>query len=449
MDNDIKKVIRKNQLPIVLNSIMLNTINDTLTFEQVFLLYSKYLQDRYDEFKKEVKSTEDKIIKVLHQDLDFEYNLFFNSLNKYVNIILNSKTSIFSMAVEVQLDYFFKPFDSDRHISNISSKYELIGVYDSIKELKKEFVSLAEEYRRFVGLSESFKYTYPFLADNDIDIELRTNEHDIKLINLVITSYKEIDNKHITITYDYNGNYQTDLANATSSFPRLNFVLDDETITFIEEKILSKIKIPIKKLPDFLLKYIGYVEKNKEEDLPVEEAIYDEERVDKAYLSYQKIKENRKLKDSIKEKKTILPIELLKEIECNSNRHYIIRQEYKHHLQDYDLSKISFDNVDIREIDFSGTNIKSTNIDPQTVYNKDLSNCNFSVDEDNSKDYIFNYSTDFTEVKLNGTNMYNPHPCFLNSTIYNAYIDSDTLLPDYYAKSIESNGSRDKVKVKR
>ena len=266
MDNNIKKVISKNQLIIALNSIGLNIFDDTLTFEQVFLLYSKYLQYRYDEFKSIVKPIEDKIIRGVHRDFEFEYNLCIDGAGKYVNVILKSKTSIFSMAVEVRLDYFFQPFDSDSHISNLISKYELIGVYDSIKELKKEFVSLAEEYRRFVGLSESFKYTYPFLADNDIAIELITNDNNIKLINLVITSYKEINNKHITIIYDYNGNYQTDVSNAISTFPRLNFVLDDETIAFIEKEALSKIKIPIKKLPDFLLKYmdVSLIEEGKD-----------------------------------------------------------------------------------------------------------------------------------------------------------------------------------------
>ena len=103
----------------------------------LMFLYSKYLQYRYDEFKNIVKPIEDKIIRGVHRDFEFEYNLCIDGAGKYVNVILKSKTSIFSMAVEVRLDYFFQPFDSDSHISNLSSKYELIGVYDSIKELKK------------------------------------------------------------------------------------------------------------------------------------------------------------------------------------------------------------------------------------------------------------------------------------------------------------------------
>ena len=41
MDNNIKKVISKNQLIIALNSIGLNIFDDTLTFEQVFLYIRK------------------------------------------------------------------------------------------------------------------------------------------------------------------------------------------------------------------------------------------------------------------------------------------------------------------------------------------------------------------------------------------------------------------------
>lgn len=75
MDNNTKKVISKNQLIIALNSIGLNIFDDTLTFEQ--------------------------------GDFEFEYNLCIDGAGKYVNVILKSKTSIFSMAVEVRLDYFF------------------------------------------------------------------------------------------------------------------------------------------------------------------------------------------------------------------------------------------------------------------------------------------------------------------------------------------------------
>ena len=56
--------------------------------------------------------------------------------------------------------------------------------------------------------------------------------------------------------------------------------------------------------------------------------------------------------------------------------HKVIRKEFlkKNRLQYLDLILIDFTNVDVRGVDFRNTNI---NLDPQTVYNKDLSDCNF------------------------------------------------------------------------
>ncbi len=44
-----------------------------------------------------------------------------------------------------------------------------------------------------------------------------------------------------------------------------------------------------------------------------------------------------------------------------------------------DLANVEFTNVKVSGIDFRGTNIEigGYNLKPQTVYNKDLSNCNF------------------------------------------------------------------------
>lgn len=56
--------------------------------------------------------------------------------------------------------------------------------------------------------------------------------------------------------------------------------------------------------------------------------------------------------------------------------HKVIRKEFlkKHRLQYLDLILIDFTNVDVHGIDFRNTNI---NLDPQTIYHKDLSECNF------------------------------------------------------------------------
>ena len=444
MDKNIKQVIRDNRLTIKLNSIMLNVTNDTLSLEQVFLLYSRYLQDRYDDFKKEVKPIEGKIIRELHEDFEFEYSLNFSYGSKHVDIKLISNSSNNLLKVSAKLDYFYKAIERTSHIIYMSSKD------DNIRRLESEFVDLAEQYRFFINKTKMFSFTYPSLRGKSIVINLRNN--NIKLVDLeIILHNKNEDSKCITITYDYDGNYQTDISNNTFSSPWGYYVTDEETIAFIEKNVLANMKIPIKELPDFLLKYINSVEEKEE--------VEDNLIVNNDYLVYQKIEENnkiinelieenRKLRASLDKRTIILKDELFKEVKDNNDSYFVIREEYRYHLQDFDLSKISFDNVDIRGIDFRGTNINSAIFDLQKVYNKDASCCDFSVDEGNSKDYIFGYSTDFTGVKLNGTKLYNPYPCFLNSTIYDAYIDKYTLLPDYYAESIESSVLRGKVKIK-
>ena len=54
---------------------------------------------------------------------------------------------------------------------------------------------------------------------------------------------------------------------------------------------------------------------------------------------------------------------------------------------------IDFTNVDIRGVDFRNTN---ANIDPQTVYNKDISGCNFDGID-------LGISTDFTGINMQNT----------------------------------------------
>ncbi len=67
-------------------------------------------------------------------------------------------------------------------------------------------------------------------------------------------------------------------------------------------------------------------------------------------------------------------------------------------LKKIDFSNISFDNVDIRGMDF--TELKGVKINPQTVYAQNLSRCKFSgVEFIGPFDGIYLYETDFTGSK--------------------------------------------------
>jgi hypothetical protein len=66
-------------------------------------------------------------------------------------------------------------------------------------------------------------------------------------------------------------------------------------------------------------------------------------------------------------------------------------------LKFFDLSNVSFKNAKLTGIDFRGSNIS---FNPQVVYNKDLSNCNF-------EGIYFPVSTNFTDVNICGTKFTN------------------------------------------
>lgn len=75
--------------------------------------------------------------------------------------------------------------------------------------------------------------------------------------------------------------------------------------------------------------------------------------------------------------------------------HKKIRKEFlkDNYLQYLDLMLIDFTNVDIQGVDFRNTN---ANINPQTVYNKDISGCNFDGID-------LGISTNFTGVNMQNT----------------------------------------------
>lgn len=75
----------------------------------------------------------------------------------------------------------------------------------------------------------------------------------------------------------------------------------------------------------------------------------------------------------------------------NVGDHKEINEEFIEHLRFLDLSYISFNNVKVSGIDFSGSNAM---IEPQKVYNKDMSNGNY-----NGLTFI---SKDFTGVNIKG-----------------------------------------------
>ena len=289
---------------------------------------------------------------------------------------------------------------------------------------------------------------FPFITKKENDnynFKVNLEIHDNILIFKAQIINKEDDISCITIKYD---NVKMNYFECTYQY---SYIFDGKiwTQTLNQEEIsyiLNNLYIPTNYFENYILSYMGerarirknYIERKEEPEITeisdLRKSIISEKINKNKELIDELIKENQELAEQLKIKMPILREELLDEINDN---YYIIKDKYKNVLSDYDLSKISFDNVDIRGIDFRGTNINSSLFDLQKVHNKYASDCNFSTDEDNVKDYIFGYDTDFTGVNLSGTDMNNPYPILLNSTINKAYIDEFTILPGFYQDKVK------------
>lgn len=319
----------------------------------------------------------------------------------------------------------------------------------------KDFMKLEEtnnENKNITFFDKNYNtLQFPFITKKENDnynFKVNLEVHNNIVIFKAQIINKEDDISCITIKYD---NAKMNYFECTYQY---SYIFDGKiwTQTLNQEEInyiLNNLYIPTNYFEDSILSYMDerartrkdYIERREETEVAeisdLRRFIINEKINKNKELIEELIKENQELAEQLKIKLPILREELLDEINDSYDNYYIIKDKYKKTLRNYDLSKISFDNVDIRGIDFRGTNINSSLFDLQKIHDKDASNCNFSTDEDNAKDYIFGYDTDFTGVNLRGTDMSNPYPCLLNPTINKAYIDEFTILPGFYQDKVK------------
>lgn len=137
---------------------------------------------------------------------------------------------------------------------------------------------------------------------------------------------------------------------------------------------------------------------------------------------------------------------------------YEIYPEYKGNLRNFDLSCIDFSNVNISGIDFRECN--PTLLNPQTVYKKDLSNTNFSVnvddltEYDNEVHYVPSFSWDLTGVNLSHANLFYPEQTrgaervLMPRNIEYATTDEATILPDSLKEKLNKQEIHNERKAK-
>ena len=110
--------------------------------------------------------------------------------------------------------------------------------------------------------------------------------------------------------------------------------------------------------------------------------------------------------------------------------HLVINELFKGFLSILDLSSVSFANVDVHGVDFSKTNVtlSRSNLNPQTVYNKDLRGCDFCNIHINPYLDGWKYMCDFTGVHIEGAKFTNTKTfAILHPTFKNAFYDDETL----------------------
>ena len=473
-NNYLKKTLRELKKTILKEKAFRDFFNfeDKINLIKLNDLYSNCLYSISKDILDEKKVLEKELSTLNNKKISIDFSCYvqhYVSGNKELEINLNYQKDYFcNLTVSDSSPIAFEIYDDKekKYYITWSPDYES-RIKDIDEEIHRKIVNLGVKIKLFLDNVGEFSYYYVTEhIDDDIDyiikIEFTTyipigkskrfedfNKYTFK-ISFFYTrhcfAFNETEffdgfrKQSIVLDFDkekkyLTGNYIYSEGRYMSTFDE-NIEIKNMNMLY---SILSLIKIPKKKLPDILLEQseIGLIDEITSEEDNLENQLIEKEIEENNKKIEELFSKNKELMEKLHRRLPILSTQLFKEVEKNGEKYYIINYEYKYILQNYDLSKISFDNVDIRGIDFRGTNINSSLFDLQKVYNKDASDCNFSTDEDNAKDYIFGYDTDFTGVNLNGTDMSNPYPILLNSTINKAYIDEFTILPGFYQDKVK------------
>lgn len=213
---------------------------------------------------------------------------------------------------------------------------------------------------------------------------------------------------------------------------------NDEVKAFLNEELIGKIyaalKIDISTFPRKLQEEIRQAEISLKADLSEKEnaemLATKELQVERIMKAYALIKEATEL---LSLAKSDIGVEKIKLDNINSilfknnglpnSLGYIEFEEFFKNnmvLRMLDLTKLDLTNVDIRGIDFSGTNI---HIDPQKVYNKDMSYVN-------ATDVKFSpFFDSFQDVVLDGT-IINDYEANINLSLARSYNDDTHISKD-------------------
>ena len=220
---------------------------------------------------------------------------------------------------------------------------------------------------KYIGTTETIEYDDNFIFD--------------KKNNKVYLMYA---NQMIDITYYYN-KY---LINKDKIHIKegIELLAREDFFYHSEEEIIKKLKEEKeRKRQEQENKRIQEIEEQKKKLQKEKEEHIKKQQEEKEKVQKEKIEALKQIQASL-EKLKQLKIKEMPTIREKIENIFIINGDHKEIDSDYigilmliDLMLVNFTNVKVAGIDFRGTNIEigGYNLDPQKVYNKDLSNCNF------------------------------------------------------------------------
>ena len=311
----------------------------------------------------------------------------------------------------------------DNHVSDFANKKKIQKESNAILNCNE-----SEELKKLVGDSDIEYGEYPqdnvSLAENTLlellfkygELEKTSKDYIVNNMvnNVTYNEYKVDDRKFIRygyknyievkpILWELDDNF---LVSKQAIFPGK---IDEAFLKkFFEESIPSKKHSLNKFSADDKIKVNQKIEEEKQNKMKALE--------DQMVVMLEQIKKTSEMYEEISNQKMgkRVPVEL-NQLLVKVDDHLEFNNKYIQYLKYIDLSLVPCDNLKVSGIDFRDTNM---NVNPQVVFNKDLSNCSF---DDNNIIWA-----SFKGCNLSGANLENEQ----ESQIFeDAITDERTILP--------------------
>lgn len=407
--------MRIEKLEHIVNNPQDNIDNDNyvsiIAVEQVLKQKRNELLNKVDAYKKH-------LYELLGDNYDIKFEKYDN-YSSYSRIVIVPDKSMLSVVKSYTLDYHGDVYARNKnHIAMSVSLIKNKLQKDQItKDFNKEVREWEEKYYKlycglktdnglFIDIKQDTDDLKILLSDSNHDSEY-ARSHQYSSCKRVLPGYFLYHSSKENYGYDEKGldhnNYEPHELKTEEDIINFYYLKDigantrkvvyvtDETKEFLNETAIANayngLKVDISSFSKELQEEIKYFENyhrlKLEESKDQETARLQKLQAERLMEAYKKFKEAAEMLVNLQMDVKLEKIKLdnLESIFFKNNGQpdalgaKVIDDMFKNNmlLRMLDLSTIDLTDVDIRNMDFSGTNI---HIDPQTVYNKDMTNVN-------------------------------------------------------------------------